>query len=212
VCVAGPGSAGRLESAGAELTIPPDALLEPEAIRIGRTRAAETPGLRVLSGPVRIDPEDLLLDKALTIRFAASPADSVTHRVGIYRLDEAHDSWGFAGAEGSARGVETTIRRMGVYALIEDIAAPRVVRTLPAPGGRLPGGPGAVLEAVVAEIGRGLGPDGVEFLLDGAAVPSEYDPDRGGRARTRCRRCARGCTRSPFAQRISRGTSRKPFS
>ncbi|HZM69061.1 MAG TPA: hypothetical protein VFB95_01705, partial [Candidatus Cryosericum sp.] len=32
--------------------------------------------------------------------------------------------------------------------------------------------------AQIEEIGKGLGPDGVSFVLDGAPLESEFDPDR----------------------------------
>jgi hypothetical protein len=178
--VARPGQALHLEAAGARVDIPPGGRFFPGPLVLTRRTAAEVPaGLRSIGDAVDILPDGEALDARASLALPFDPGAGEAGRLGIYRFDPVVRRWTLEGdeVEAAARSVRCLFRRYGRFALLADEVPPRIISVRPAAGGVT--GRRPEIAAHVTEVGKGLGWDGVVFVLDGARIPAEYDPDRG---------------------------------
>lgn len=189
---AGPGSAlraaqrrmgGRAISVAcgrATLRIPGHALPRGTAVTLQeRTSPAPAPGLRAAGPALRIEPAWRVPAVPVRLRFAFDPHPDIPPRLGVYRWDAFKERWIHAGGTGEARSgsLEVALGDLGTFRLLEDVEPPQWGPLRPAPGERMEAGGWSVV-AEVDDAGSGIHWDGVEILLDGAALESEYDPDR----------------------------------
>jgi len=176
-----PSDAARLEGGGFRIDMPAGARFYPGPL------AASTappdglpPGLRPIGVAVDVLPEGEALNARATLSFDLGEAAGDARALGIFRYDPLTARWNFDGdsVEAYARTMFIAFRRHGRFALLRDEAAPVVTAVRPGPDAG-PVGRHPDLLAKVDEVGKGLGPDGVSFVLDGATLESEFDPDRG---------------------------------
>ncbi len=178
--VVGPGEPAHLEIAGISVDLPPGARFFPGALMLRTLRAPEESGLETEGEAVDLLPDGEALDEKGTLAFRLKEGVEGTAALGVYRWDRLRDSWSYEGgaADPGGRSVTLPFRRYGRFALLRDQSPPRITVVRPADGSRGVG-PRARLEAAVVEKGMGLNFDGVAFVLDGAPVESEFDPDHG---------------------------------
>ena len=162
--------------------VPKGALFEESALLSFATAASTTSESRELvaeSGAWVVGPGRLPLRKPVTIRLAASGNGSLA-RTGLYRFDAGR--WSYVGAvvDSTARVVRGATTQLGRFALFRDDEAPRVALVPPAspPAQRGPYSRWAV-EASVIEAGSGLDARASWLEIDGARVPTEWDPEAG---------------------------------
>ena len=158
-------------------------ILRPEALaRVGSGGADSLPsGLEPVSAVFPFVPPLLPLRVPLDISIeSAAWADS---QVGLYR--ESGEGWEWMGAarDSAHRAVIGSSRRLGRFALLRDVEAPRI-DLAPPPDPRAwragaPVPPGAYprwsLEARLDERGSGVAARASWFAVDGRRVPSEWD-------------------------------------
>ena len=168
----------RIDHEGAGVTIPARALFEARTLSLLTWNRPPADQLILRGGPIRILPEGLLFRRSVLLEIPGrSPGNQ---RLGVYRWDGLRNHWVFQGPPPDPGGsyLTTTIRRTGIYALLEDRTAPVITGHHPAGGARLRPEEIRVLMASVEEIGKGIDWDGVRFELDGIPQVGEYDPDR----------------------------------
>ncbi|HET9952489.1 MAG TPA: hypothetical protein VFS09_11915 [Candidatus Eisenbacteria bacterium] len=172
--------AGRLS-----VGVPAGALFEEAtllAFASSEAPAAPRGGARELS-PVsqawQIEPDRLPLRKAVTIRLAADEGKSL-ERVGLYRFESGR--WQFVGADvdSTARSVRGESRQLGRFAIFRDDLAPRASLLPPLAPPATPGPYSRwAVEASVIETGSGVDARTSWLEVDGARVPTEWDPEAG---------------------------------
>ena len=163
------------------VSIPAGALFEDAALLAFAVAAPapETRELVAMSGAWMVGPARLPLRKPVTIRLVADGGGSLA-RVGLYRSDAGR--WSYVGAvvDSATRVVRGATTQLGRFALFRDDDAPRVSLVPPAapPAKAGPYSRWAV-EASVSESGSGLDPRASWLEVDGARVPTEWDPEAG---------------------------------
>jgi hypothetical protein len=169
----------RQEAGSARVEIPAGGRFFPGPLVLRRAPIADLPaGLRAAGEALDLLPPSEALDARGTLAFRVEATAGDPRRLGIYRYDDAGRRWGFEGddSEPATGMVSIPFRRYGRFALLADDAAPEILEVRPRGGtvGRRP-----ALSARIAEVGKGLGWDGVRFTLDDRPIVSEFDPDRG---------------------------------
>jgi hypothetical protein len=175
-----PSTAGRLTGPGFRIDVPAGARFYPGPLAARTSPAADLPaGMAPVGAAVEVLPVGEALNERAVLSFDLGAATPDARDLGIFRFDEVTQVWSFEGdaLEDGGRAISLPFRRHGRFALLRDAAAPVVVAVRPRPDARQVGRRPEIL-AQIDEIGKGLGPDGVSFVLDGAALESEFDPDR----------------------------------
>jgi hypothetical protein len=176
-----PDESARVDGDGYRVEIPAGSRFFPGPMLIRSEPRAELPeGLRAERDPIAIAPDGECLNARATLHFATTPDDARIQALGIYRWDADGGRWSFEGGDldSPGGGLALGFRRYGRFALLRDEAPPVIRSVRPAAGGSVPR-QRVELVASVEDLGKGLDHDGVAFLLDGAPLESEYDPDRG---------------------------------
>jgi murein DD-endopeptidase MepM/ murein hydrolase activator NlpD len=170
-------AAGRMSVA-----VPKGALFEESTLlsfAAGTPPSSESRELVAMSGAWVVGPGRLPLRKPVTIRLTVS-GDGSLARVGLYRFDAGR--WSYVGGvpDSTARTVRGAATQLGRFALFRDEAAPRVSLVPPAapPAAAGPYSRWSV-EASVIESESGLDPRASWLEVDGARVPTEWDPEAG---------------------------------
>jgi hypothetical protein len=146
-------------------------------------RTAPTPGadaLPALSDTVELLPEGEALKGRAVLAFHLTGAVLDAATLGIYRFDPHRGRWAYEGGEVDPDGSRITVpfRRYGRFALLQDVSPPAILEVHPGDAARgVPRRPR--IWARVEDEGEGLNFDGVSFVLDGAPLEAEFDPDRG---------------------------------
>lgn len=176
-----PEESARVEGDGYRVEVPAGSRFFSGPIMVRTEPRGELPeGLRAERDPIAIAPDGECLNARATLTFATTPDDARIQALGIYRWDADGGRWSFEGGDldSSGGGVALGFRRYGRFALLRDEAAPVIRSVRPAAGGSVSRHRVEVV-ASVEDLGKGLDHDGVAFLLDGAPLESEFDPDRG---------------------------------
>jgi hypothetical protein len=176
-----PGDSVRVEGEGYRIEVPAGGRFFAGPLLVRTLPRGELPeGLRAERDPIAIAPDGECLNARATLTFATTPGEARIGSLGIYRWDGDGGRWSFEGGEvdASGSGLELGFRRYGRFALVRDEAAPVIRSVRPAAGGSVSRRRVEVV-ASVEDLGKGLDHDGVSFLLDGAPLESEFDPDRG---------------------------------
>ena len=176
-----PGDSARVEGEGYRVEVPIGGRFFAGPLLVRTLPRGELPeGLRAERDPIAIAPDGECLNARATLTFATTPGDPRIGALGIYRWDGDSGRWSFEGGDpdASGSGLALGFRRYGRFALLRDEAAPVIRSVRPAGGGVVSRGRVEVV-ASVEDLGKGLDHDGVSFLLDGAPLESEFDPDRG---------------------------------
>lgn len=168
----------RQEAGAATVDLPAGARFFPGPVVLRSGATSDLPaGLRPVAEAIDLLPSGEALDARGTLAFRVDPALGDPRRLGIYRYDETARRWGFEGDDAEPGGgtVSIPFRRYGRFALLADESAPEILEVRPRGGvvGRRP-----ALSVRVAEVGKGLGWDGVRLVLDDRPIASEFDPDR----------------------------------
>jgi len=157
---------------------PGDARWEDLAARIDRDEGGE---LRLLSAIVTLGPEWWPLGAPLEITFDPEVLldwpDVQPGRCGIYRLTEGN-AWRWVSQKGTAGSPAATVSSLGRWAVVEDVAPPRVLWGSPRAGADLRHPP-ARLRAGVTDLGSGFDPRDADIFLDGRMLLAEWDIDAG---------------------------------
>jgi len=134
-------------------------------------------GLVPLAKAVDLLPDGESLDAPGRVGFLLPATGAAPERCGIYRQDPDGGRWGYEGDRLESGAIVQTFRRYGRFALLQDDAPPALGDIQPGPGRSVAAQPS--FSARVSDVGKGLNWDGVRFAVDGKALLSEYDPDRG---------------------------------
>ena len=153
-------------------------------------------GLTPRSPVYELEPSTLPLDQGfwLGLEPAADADVDGTKAVSLYRFDG--DDWSYVGSEHkSADGrswIGADVKKLSRFALARDTVPPQVEWLSPAAAitavssagsttSSAPAGSGArpLLRVRVRDAGAGFREDDLTFIIDGKAVPSEWDPDAG---------------------------------
>src|SRR5688572_13486031 len=180
--VAGRTSGVGLGAAGGpdgEVTLSWDSLAfhEPAAFMVVEAALHGAPGdglVPVTTRAVAIEPSDLALARAVKVAWSV-PEGSDRRGMGLLRRGAS--GWSLVAAADSAGVVRATTRRLGTFALLADTTGPRLVppRRYAARAGLVPG----AFSVRVSDPGSGLVAAEQRVLLDGRAVPAEYDSEAG---------------------------------
>ena len=174
-----PAGAGAITPApGMTLALSPGDVFEP-GIAFTRVRpgaGARAQGLAAVGARVRMRPETLPLRRALRVTLPVASGDAA--RLGVYRRRGA-GAWEWMGArhDAAARSLSAESSLPGEFAVLRDTLAP-FVRAL-APPRAAAKGPYSRWQLVASVVERGSGLDAGEsaFFVDGARVPTEWDPE-----------------------------------
>jgi hypothetical protein len=158
-------------------SIPSGSVFEAGFVTFERRPAVATTELRPLSDAFGLLPDTQPLRSAWTLTLRERPAEGVNpFRVGVYRWRGNRWDWIRSVSDATAGTRSAESRRLGRFALFEDVQAPRVRLR-----GARAGAPGPysrwALEASVTERGSGIDAIGSKFTVDGVEVPTEWDPD-----------------------------------
>jgi hypothetical protein len=100
-------------------------------------------------------------------------------RLGLYRRSDEGWDWLGGRYDPGTRSMVAESRRLGRFAVLEDVAGPRIaLRTPPSRWGTREY-PTWALAAALAEDGSGVDARATHFVVDGRRVPSEWDAVRG---------------------------------
>jgi len=175
-----PGEATTLTTAGTRLDLQAGSRFYPGPLLLRALGAPEVPGLPAAAQASELLPAGEALDAPAVLSFdARTVLDPDFRRLGIYRWDPVSGRWSYEGGDldSAARTISLRFHRYGRFALLRDDSPPVVTEVLPVEGSRgVDRRPR--LSAKVQETGVGLNFDGVEFILDGRSLESEFDPDR----------------------------------
>lgn len=168
-----------LNGARSRLEIPAGALFEDGFVfATPGPVATMARGLEAIPASWRVEPSTMPLRRSARVTLAI-PSGEPLDRIGVCRLDP--DGWSWLGAERDSvkRAAAAESRRLGTFALFRDTKAPRA--TLQRAPRRTPAKPYSrwALEALVVEEGSGLDARGSWIEVDGARVPTEWDPEVG---------------------------------
>jgi len=154
------------------------AWFEPGVLTVEREAPRPAPELRPTSDVLVLGPPSAPLRTPWTVVVELAPR-RVLRRIGLYHSSGKDWSWTRAAVDTTRRTWSVETRKLGRFALLEDVSAPRVrllrVRRHAARDAR-PYSRWA-LEARVVERGSGVDPALSVFVVDGVAVPSEWDLD-----------------------------------
>lgn len=168
-----------LSDAGRVLTIPAGALFEDGLLfATRRVSIGSSNGMTALTSSWRVEPSTLPMRWPARVQLAVPPGVALDH-VGLCR--GGADGWSWLGGvrDSVSRTVTADTRALGAFQLFRDTAPPRV--TLGKPPARAVRKPYSrwALEASVQEEGSGLNARASWFEVDGARVPTEWDPEVG---------------------------------
>ncbi len=147
-------------------------------VRRDATTADAPAELAPVSPAFALEPTLTPLRKAFAVVLPA-PSHPPSARVGVYQDDGSGWSWVRSTYDSLTACFSADVRRLGRFALLEDRGAPRV--TLRAAPRRA--APGAysrwALEARAGDDGSGIDGRESRFVVDGRAVPTEWDAEEG---------------------------------
>jgi len=147
-----PGSAARMTLGAARLSVDRGAAWA-QAWVVARDVAVDLPdGMRAVAAAIDLGPDGHPFRAPVAIEFDGT--------------------WSFLDV-----GARAEIRRLGVYALLQDRSAPTIVAVTPADGARVASGR-VEFTIAVADVGSGIPERGVVVQLDGRRIDERYDPDR----------------------------------
>ena len=136
------------------------------------------PGAVGIRAALCVEPADLPLRAPVPVTLALPPGLSPVH-TGLCRRDGPGDAWDWTEApyDSASRTFRVNSGRLGQFALVRDDAAPEVT-PLPAPARAL-AGPYSRWALTARVVDRTSGVDGRRsgFSVDGARVPTEWDPE-----------------------------------
>lgn len=164
---------------GNRLFLPAGAVFEGGFVFAARSRGGRPArGLERVPGAWSVEPSTMPLRLPARVTLTV-PAGERLDRVGLCRLDA--DGWSWVGAQRDSvrRTVTAETGRLGTFALFRDTTAPRVaLQRAPKSAATKPYSRWA-LEAAVTEEGSGVDARGSWLEVDGARVPTEWDPEAG---------------------------------
>jgi len=163
---------------GARVEVDAGDLFQPELL-LTRTRPAAgraSQGLVAAGQCIDVEPGDLPLRRSVTVKLEASRR-AHTRGLGLYQR-RGSGSWGLAGEsfDDATRLVSASSSGLGEFAVMRDTLAPHVRTYAPMRGPSRPYSEWR-LEARVIERGSGVDASRSGFWIDGARVPTEWDPE-----------------------------------
>jgi hypothetical protein len=176
----GPAEAHTYAGPGFTIEVPVGGRFYSGPLAVRTVSVAGSPALPALGDAIDLLPEGEALNERATLLFDLTGVLQDTAALGIYRWDPNRQVWSYEGGDldPGGRTLSLRFRRYGRLALLQDASPPAIREVGPADGskglGRRP-----PLWARVEEEGEGLDYDGVAFVLDGAPLEAEFDPDRG---------------------------------
>ncbi len=175
-----PGEPLRYSGPGFTLEMPAAARYYEGPVCLRTEQAPGDPGLPAMADVVEVLPGGEALREPATLSFAIDPRAVDPAALGIYRWEENRGRWAYEGGDAAPDGssIAVRFRRYGRFALLQDASPPVLTAVRPAAGAVIASRRPSIT-ADVDEQGEGLEFDGVTFLLDDAALESEFDPDRG---------------------------------
>ena len=155
------------------------ALFEDATVLAYPVSARGRKGLIPLGGAWQVEPARHPLHRPVQVRIVA-PAGAPLDGVGLYRFDSGAWQWVGSDRDPATHAVTGDSWRLGRFALFRDEIAPRAALLKPSapPVRRGPYSRWAV-EASVVEEGSGVDARASWIEVDGARVPTEWDPEAG---------------------------------
>jgi hypothetical protein len=161
---------------------PARAFFGPGAILFSEREPGPSPGLSPAGKAVVLETDDMVLDKAVTVRLAP-PAGTATGKIGIYRLTDG-GGWDWLGNTQEEGGIQGETRYLTGFGLFIDVAPPTIGTMRPGPGASTGARP--ELFAGLGDKGSGFTWREIETTIDGVPQIVVYDPESGtvrGRSR-----------------------------
>ncbi|MBI4169496.1 MAG: M23 family metallopeptidase [Acidobacteria bacterium] len=176
----GPGEGQTYGGPGFTIEVPAGGRFYPGPLAVRSVPVAGSPALPAVGDAIDLLPEGEALNERATLRFDLSGALPDPSALGIYRWDPFRQGWSYEGGEldPGGRTLSMRFRRYGRFALLQDASPPVIMEVWP-PDGARGAGRRPRLWARIEEEGEGIDHDGVAFVLDGAPLEAEFDPDRG---------------------------------
>jgi hypothetical protein len=141
-------------------------------------RASAFGELVPMGRPYRCDPPTQFFEGRGTLYLPLEGDPANRERVGIYQKS-GERSWRYVGAKTREGGlVGGDISHFSVFALMEDVEAPRVTRLRPRAGAKLREAT-PMLEARLRDKGSGLDWDKAYFTIDGERLITAWEAERG---------------------------------
>jgi hypothetical protein len=174
---ASPHDSLEIDDEGQRLRVPAHALFETGFVFAGRGAApGQAVGLSPISRAWNVGPRTLPLRRPVSVRLAI-PVGMPADRVGVCRLEGGVWDWIGADRDSLKGTVSAETRGLGAFALFRDTTPPRVaLLSPPRRGARGPYSRWSV-EASVVEQGSGVDGRASWLEVDGARVPTEWDPE-----------------------------------
>jgi hypothetical protein len=179
VRLARPGEELVYRGPGFVIVIPGGGRFYPGPLAVRADPVPGSPALPAVSEAVELLPDGEALRERGTLRFELDRGFPDPAALGIYRWDGHRGRWAYEGGDLDPGGASLSVkfRRYGRFVLLQDASPPVVTEVEPRHGAVVRRRPR--ITARVEEEGEGLGHDGVAFVLDGAPLEAEFDPDRG---------------------------------
>ena len=155
------------------------ALFEDATVLAYPVSARGRKGLIPLGGAWQVEPARHPLHRPVQVRIVA-PAGAPLDGVGLYRFDSGAWQWVGSERDPATHAVTGDSWRLGRFAVFRDDVAPRaaLLKPSPPPVRRGPYSRWGV-EASVVEEGSGVDARASWIEVDGARVPTEWDPEAG---------------------------------
>ena len=139
----------------------------------------QVPAALIVAGSAFALGPEVSFDHKVELRLRYNRGVLAPEKLGIYR-EVAPEKWTLVSDEWDAksRQVVARVRRLGRYALLADLEAPKIGGLQPAEGAVV--GPRPEIRGAVRDLGSGIGrEEDIEFELDGRPLIAEYDPEAG---------------------------------
>ena len=143
-------------------------------IRQEETAARAPRGLRAQGKAYTLWPENAPIDEAVEVSLPVPTGASDGERVGVYRK-VGKGKWELMDTTRKGDRLEVQSKRLGVFAVMEDVSAPRIRRVRPRDEATVTTRRPAI-RAVVEDAGSGIG--GYRGTLNGQWLLMAYDPER----------------------------------
>jgi len=127
-----------------------------------------------------LHPEDVPLNRGVTLHLRYPDDDPGFEKLGLYRLQGKGGRWSFQGnrLDRSDHTISASVTQLGTWALIRDTEAPSLLSLSPGQNVRL-NSRRPRLQARFRDALSGIyGEENMQLVLDGRVQIAEYDPDR----------------------------------
>jgi len=147
-------------------------------VRIATRTTAANPRYDIVMPLYAVEPADVALADEVTVSIRPADTDTSLRGIGVYVKSRTKEQWRFLGRDRQREGyVSAGCNSLGTFALIRDLAPPRIIALSPAEGSQLTERTPSLSAQFKDEV-SGIGREELLSLrLDGKKVIAEYDPE-----------------------------------